>query len=252
MRTRYREQKYNCGNYLEINMYPVFEYPKSNRRKKKRKPTSKIQEKLNQINAERNLTRLINHNFTNKDIKVELTYNNKYLPDSVEQAQKDIQNFIRRLKRYRSKLGLGELKYIYSIEQGSKKGRIHFHVILTGGVDITEIAKLWGKGYVDKILPLMFNQTGCVGIAKYFCKQQITGKRWVPSRNCIKPQPTTNDFKLTKRRVTEFARDSENRRLFENLYPDYYYAECTPFYNEDNGFYYLTLLMYKKSTKLDL
>lgn len=96
------------------------------------------------------------------------------------------------------------MKYIYSIEQGSKSGRIHFHVIMTGGLTINEIASIWGKGYVDKVLPLMFDQTGCAGIAKYFCKQKISdhnkgkhAKRYVASTNCIKPQPQNNDYRLT-------------------------------------------------------
>ena len=255
---RYREQKYICGNYMAINMFPVFEQCyKSSGRKSKRKPTSKIQKKLNQHNAEKKLTRIINANFTNQDYKLELTYSDEHLPETVEQAQKDITNFFRRVSRARDKSNLPKIKYVYSMEQGSRKKRIHFHVIMSGGLAINQIAKIWGKGYVDKVLPLMFDEEGCVGIAKYFCKQQIknangTCKRWVSSHNCVKPAPSNNDFKLTKRKVREFALDSENRRMFEALYPDYYYASCKPFYNEESGLYYLYLTMYRKDAELDI
>lgn len=251
-RFKYREQKYFYGEYMEVNMFPVYDFVRSCSKRVKRKPTSKIQERLNQINAERKLARMIPANFTNNDMKFELTYAPQYIPESIEQAQKDMINFLRRIKRARKKANLPEMKYIYSLEQGSKKKRIHFHVIMTGGLSIKEIQTIWGLGYVDKILPLMFDEKGCTGIAKYFCKQKISGKRWVSSRNCIKPEPKNNDSKLTKRIVKEFAVDCENHKLFETLYPEYYYAECKPFWNEDNGAYYLTLYMYKRTAKLDI
>jgi hypothetical protein len=257
---RYREQKYYCGQYLEVNLFPVWEKNYSSGKRTKRKPTSEVQKNLNQHNSERELARLINANFTNKDCKFELTYSDKNHPQSVELAKKDIANFMRRVKRARAKAGLPEMKYIYSMEQGSKKGRIHFHVIMSGGLSINELAKIWGKGYVDKVLPLMFDETGCAGIAKYFSKQQIKSddnetakpKRWVSSQNCVRPDPKNNDSKFSKRKVRELAHDTENARMFEALYPEYYFADCKPFYNDDTGLYYLYLRMYRKDAKLDI
>lgn len=144
------------------------------------------------------------------------------------------------------------MKYVYSIEQGSKKRRLHFHVVMTGGIDITTIAKIWGKGYVDRVCPLLFSQVGCTGIAKYFCKQKITGKRWVSSRNCIKPVAKNTDGKISKRKIKKLADDCENRRMFEALYPDCFYAICKPFFNDINGEYYLSLFMYKRTSTIDV
>lgn len=256
---RYREQKYIYGNYMEVNMYPVYACPRSSSRKKKRKPTSKVQERLNQINAERALARLIPANFTDKDYKFELTYAPQNNPADLERAKKDFANFVKRVNRARVKRGFPRMKYIYSIEQGSKSGRIHFHVIMTGGLTINDIASIWGKGYVDKVLPLMFDQTGCAGIAKYFCKQKISdhnngkhAKRYVASTNCIKPQPQNNDYRLTKRAVQSMAYNCDNPALFENMYQDYYYADCRPFWNEDNGTFYISLFMYRRTAKLNI
>lgn len=257
-RMRYREQKYFYGNYMEVNMYPVYDCPRSSSRRKKRKPTSKVQERLNQINAERALARLIPANFTDDDYKLELTYAPQNHPENLERAKKDFTNFVKRINRMRDKKNLPKMKYVYSLEQGSKSGRIHFHVIMTGGLTINEIAKIWGKGYVDKVLPLMFDEKGCTGIAKYFCKQKISdsdgkhAKRYVTSTNCIKPKPQNNDYKLTKRKVEAFAYDCENRQLFETLYPEYRYAEFKPFWNEDSGTYYLSLYMYRDTAKLNI
>ena len=260
-RKRYREQKYFYGDYAEINIYPVYEYPKAGRRKRIRKPSKACQVKLNQKNAERQLNRIIGANFTNEDYKLELTYSDEHLPDSLERAKKDLCNFFGKLRRLRKKLGLSELKYIWSVEVGSRKGRIHFHLIINGGIALKDIQKKWGKGYVDKVKPLMFDETGVQGIAKYFCKQKLSEdgsidgkyqKRYQCSLNCIKPEPKCNDFKYTKRKVTEIADDCENRRMIEALYSGYFCAECKPFWNEMNGEHYLTIMLYKKTADIDL
>ena len=99
MRCLYREKKHYCGEYLEIDIFPVFEYQRG--RGKKRKPTTEVQKQLNQQNAERKLIRLLNTNFTKKDIRFDLTYDNDNYPSSPKDAQREMQNFIRRVKRYR-------------------------------------------------------------------------------------------------------------------------------------------------------
>ena len=90
MRCLYREQIYRCGNYVDISIYPVWNTSRTNtRRKSKYKPTSEDQDRLNKHNAEMKVVRLINSNFTEEDIKIELTYRNEHLPDTEEQAKKD-------------------------------------------------------------------------------------------------------------------------------------------------------------------
>lgn len=261
IRKRYREQKFFYGQYLEVNLYPVYEFPRSGSRKKVRKPSKAVQMKLNQKNAERRLNRLIANNFTNQDYKLELTYSDENYPEDLERAKKDLRNFFVRLNRARKKQGLEPTKYIYSIEIGSRNGRIHFHLIISGGISINQIAEIWGKGYVDQVKPLMFDETGVTGLAKYFCKQKLDddgntegkyAKRYQSSRNCIEPEAQINDYKYSKRKVRDIAEECENRRMIESLYPDYFCAECKPFWNDDNGEYYITILMYQKNRKLDL
>ena len=131
MAMRYREQIYDYGNYREVKMFPVFPRQRSSHRKPKHRPTRKVQERLNQVNAERALARLIAANFSSDDVKLELTYSPANYPDSIEQAKRDIVNFFRRVKRARIKAGIiSELKYIYAFGQGSTGNRIHFHVII--------------------------------------------------------------------------------------------------------------------------
>lgn len=270
MAMRYREQIYDYGNYREVKMFPVFPRQRSSHRKPKHRPTRKVQERLNQVNAERALARLIAANFTSNDIKLELTYSPENYPESIEQSKRDIVNFFRRVKRARQRAGItAELKYIYAFGEGSIGKRIHFHVIMSGGLPIQQVAKIWGNGYVDKIAPLMFDEQGVTGIARYFAQQQSKivdeydepmlvpdlkprTKRWVSSHNCVKPEPKNYDYKLTKRDVSYYAQNSENLRIFEKRYPDFFCSECKPFWNDETGAYYLQVFLYKKSFKPDI
>lgn len=258
---KYREQKYKYGDYMEVNLYPVYFFPRGKRRKKK-KPSRKCQKRLNQINAERQLSRILAANFTNEDYKLELTYSPDNLPEDIERAKKDLKNFLARMSRARKKQGLSQMKYIYSLEVGERTKRIHFHMVMSGGMKPKDIQKIWGKGYVDKVKPLMFDETGLRGIARYMCKQKVSTdgtetdaagmKRYQCSQNCIKPQPQNNDYKFSKKKVKEIADDPENMRAIEAKYPGYFCGECKSFWNENNGEHYISIMLYRQDAELDI
>lgn len=245
MRCLYREKKYYCGDYLEVDIFPVFE--KQHSRGKKRKPTTETQKRLNQHNAERKLIRLLNANFTKQDIRFDLTYSKNHLPASPEDAQRQMQNFIRRVKRYRNKHGLPELKYVAVTEVGEKSGRYHHHIVMSGGIDINTLAEIWGKGYTTA-KPLQFDEFGIVGIAVYLVKEPILGKRWCASRNLVQPVAKERDGRIPQYKIKQFHDSgNDNRAELERLYEGYVLADCKPFYNEINGGYYITVRMYKKT-----
>ena len=100
MRTTYREKRYQCGDYLDVYIYPV--HPCKGRpsgRARKRKPTREVQQKLNKRHASEKLTRLLNTNFTEDDLSLTLTFAEN--PTEDQEAVRDIQRFLRRM-RYRS------------------------------------------------------------------------------------------------------------------------------------------------------
>ena len=131
MQRTYREKKYYCGEYLEVAIYPVYTHPK--KRGKRKNPTTEVQQHLNQRHAEGKLRRLLHTNFTPLDLFVTLTFDGPHLPASVEEAQRLLQNFLRRAKRRYEKMAL-ELKYIYVLEYGQKHDRLHVHLVLSGGI----------------------------------------------------------------------------------------------------------------------
>ena len=48
---KYRETKYYCGDFLDVDVFPVFK--KQGQRGKRHKPTSEVQTKLNESNSVR-------------------------------------------------------------------------------------------------------------------------------------------------------------------------------------------------------
>lgn len=251
MKCLYRERRYYCGDYLEVDIYPVFR--KQGSRGRKAKPTSAVQEKLNEHNAIEKLIRLLNANFTASDYEFHLTYTDENLPESVNDAKKDIQNFLRRVKRLRARLGLEDLKYICVPEGGFEGTRFHFHVTMNGGVDRTLIEELWGYGYANG-KRLQFNENGVEGLARYVTKQFSAhkdelpfGKRWTASKNLYMPEPVDRDGRLSAKRVKELATyESESRAPFECLYEGYRLSKVEPFYNDVNGRYYLHVKLYRE------
>lgn len=247
MRCYYREKIYTCGNYVEIDVYPVFATG-SRIRKKKAKPSSEVQSALNARNAQRRAIRLINANFTTQDIKCELTYAPQFLPESPEAAQRELQNFFRRVKRLRRRKGLSDLKYLATTEQGEKNGRLHHHVILSGGLLPNELAALWGKGYVLKIQPLQFDDEGVVGLARYFTKDKTLYRRYNASRNLDKPIEQERTGEISQKNVRYMAENPDDYCFVNGMYAqgmqeEYRVTSCDAVMNDINGLPYITIRM---------
>ena len=253
MRCLYRERRYYCGDYLEVDIYPVFK--KQNGRGRRAKPTSEVQAKLNQHNAEQKLIRILNENFTLDDIEIHLTYSDENLPETPEEVTRDYQNYLRRIKRLRTKLGLPEMKYVVVPAGGYEDTRFHIHITMTGGVDRTLVEEMWGYGYANS-RRLQFNENGVEGLARYVARQFVAhqgeelpfGKRWSGSRNLVIPQPQDRDGKLSQTKVKELA-TGVSRETFEELYEGYRLSEVRPFHNDVNGGYYLHVKLYRNGTR---
>ena len=247
MRVLYRETRYICGDYMDVDIYPVFR--RQSGRGKKAKPTSEVQEKLNARNAERKLLRLLHTNFTGGDYEIHLTYRDADLPKSEEEAKKRVDNFMRRVKRrFEKSLPERELRYIIVDEGGAKEGegRFHHHVTISGGIDRTELEELWGHGYAN-CRQLQFTEDGVAGLARYITKgKKAAGRRrWRASKNLKQPEKKERDGKISNKTLKEFCADqSLGRKIFERLYEGYYLAKAQGFENGYNGGYYAQLSLY--------
>lgn len=240
-----RERAYVCGDYMDGDIYPVFQRP--GERRKRSKPTSAIQARLNQKNAEKKLTRLVHANFTERDLALHLTLAPGREPKDEKDAKRILANYIRRLKRLYRKLGL-ELKYITRIEYGGRGGRVHYHLIISGGVDRDELEKLWGLGYANS-KRLQFGEDGVAGLARYMVKDRTSYRRWNQSRNLVIPEPVERDGEIGMEELEGLTEDIEGGTAhdwFEKRYPGFVLVEASWTRNNINRGAYVSFTMRRR------
>lgn len=163
-------------------------------RSKNTNPTPEDVKKYNEKKAETNLRRLINHNFRYKDIHLVLTYRRNERPSTPQEAKKDLEKFLRKLRDYFRKRNR-VLKYIAVTEY--KNTAIHHHLIINS-MDTRDLTDLWTKGQPR---PTYMDNTGQYGkLASYLIKEtsktfnsegRVHGKRWCASTNLEKPKINT-------------------------------------------------------------
>ncbi|MCI8857497.1 MAG: hypothetical protein HFH26_13280 [Clostridiaceae bacterium] len=255
MRSFVREKQIDCGkHYKEVDIFPYTDAQKTAAAKKKRAKKTREsppkQKNLNDRNACRYFTQLMHLNFEHDPGALHLsnTYSHKYLPETIEEAEKEAENYIRRIKARRKKKGLPPLKYILVTACTTKKNsdkpvRIHHHIIINGGLDRDEVEELWRKrrkkgqtqgdriGYcnADRLQP---EDDGIGGLSHYLVKQAGGKKRWSSSQNLERPTSRTNDGKYTRRQVEKWAKQRPDRTFWEKRYPGWTLT------NEDYGIQY--------------
>lgn len=242
MKSFTREKKIYCGEkYLEVDIYPYTknqeEVSRRGKRSKRERVTEPKQKNLNDKIAKRYFIQIINTNFGEGDLHVTFTYNDKFLPETLEAAEKEIQNYLRRVSYKRKKEGLDPLKYVLVTECKTKKGddkpiRIHHHVIMNGGIGRNSIEDLWSRrkqkgqkkgeriGFVnaDRLQP-DDDGNGIEALGRYLSKDPQGKKRWSSSQNLKKPEFRTNDHKYSKREIEKIAKDIPGVSYWEKKYP---------------------------------
>lgn len=240
-----REKRIYSGDMLEVEIYEISYKERAKSRKRKMRESTRAQKNLNEKNRKKHLARLINTNFTNKDIHLTLTYTQADLPDTQEQAEKDIRNFLRRVKRYRKKQQLRDLKYIAVIEWKGADGRarrVHHHIIMNGDMPRDEIERIWKAGRCNSSR-LQPDQEGFAGLARYLSKTRKAGKRWMQSRNLEQPKIAINDWKYSR---AQFARmiPEDIAENFQEYSISNYEKSC----NEFTGDIGISILLRRKVT----
>jgi len=218
---KYKTKTIVSGPMLECEIYPIWKTSKKSIREKVRKESRKAQRSINNKNAVKRVIRLINTNFGSKDIWMTLTYKENPTED---QGRKDIQNYIRRLKRR-----VEDLKYIYVTESGDK--RTHHHIILN--IHDRDMAEtLWNKGRTQARL-LQPDDYGLEGMARYITKQKKNNKRYACSRNLKKPKVYEAYSKFSKRKAEKISHDENGaKEIFEKMYPKYTFKDINIKYSD--------------------
>ena len=142
-------------------------------------------------------------------------------------------------------------RYIYVIEKqtyktGALAGRAnwHYHCFITGGLERAEIEKLWSDEInADSFRPDKF---GPDAAALYISKDPKGSKRFSCSKNLVRPKEKIKDGSITKYDVEQLAKNRvDDKAYWENRYKGYKFIKCYARYNEYNGYWYVSAVMYK-------
>lgn len=247
--SHYRMKTIKSGEVLECEIYPVWNTRSSISRAKKERASRPAQKNLNDKNAKKRLTRLINANFTEQDIWLTVTYDKAHLPASPEEAKRDMQNYIRRLAHAQKKSGGAPLKFVYVTEyefdEVKGKKRVHHHAVVNF-TDRDAAEKLWHGGARTQTRRLQPDENGLTGMAQYIAKDPKGTKRYVCSKNLAKPLVTIADRKITRARARKIA-ENENAApaIFTKIYKGYDFTDIKTFYSDYASGAYIYVRMRK-------
>ena len=246
-----RQKVIHCGKqnqkteYIEVDIFPYTETDGKKKRKQKENVSPPKQKDLNDKNARRYMVQLIKSNFGDGDIHLVLTYRPDTEPKDIEAAEYQVQLFIRRLKTRYKKVGL-KLQYLFITEQGSRKGKIHHHVLIKQGIDRDEIEKCWKLGFANA-RRIQENENGIEQLANYLQKETAGKKRWKSSQGLIRPWVTTSDDKYSRKIIDKMASLPPNcedvRSFWERKFPDYVLHECQNVFNPETARWSIYLKM---------
>jgi len=242
MRSRIREQVTQAGIYKDVKIFSVFDDGTPKSRRRRFRPTSEVQQRLNDYNSRMRLGHLIEENFSARDVWIHPTFRDDALPADDEDFKRIFRNFIRRLGRAYKKAG-AELRYIAILEK-SERGRYHIHMIVNSVLPAAVLRDLWGLGRLTEN-PLEFTEAGLKGLADYMTKYRTISRRYLRSRNLREPETTERDGRFTQREARALARNPEDRDQWEKLYPGYTFIDCRPFHNPVNGGIYLCVRLWR-------
>ncbi len=253
----YRTSTVTAGETREIDIYPIWD----NRHtaiiaRRERAKHREAQRKVDRRNAVKKLRRIINANFGSGDVLITNTYAPGMEPMDERAAQRNMQNYIRRIKTMREKLGLPALKYVYVTEvtrSESRGTRYHHHMILSGGIDRETLERMWKGGHSNSRTARP-DRDWLGGFAHYMTKAKETQDKamlrgWNCSKNLIRPQATHADHKVSIRKARRIARqmEDEGRRILEAQNPGYTLTEIIVRHSQYAPGVYIYARMIKKT-----
>lgn len=239
MRTFIREKKIHCGSdYMEVDLFSLSknQISKRGKRAKKERVSLNTQKNLNDKNARRRFLWICEANFSKNSYSVTLTYSDEFLPDTLEGAERELRNYLRRVARRRKKEGLGDLKYIVvtssRCDDDEEPVRVHHHVLMNDGLDRDVIEGLWrksmGKGKGKRAIGFVncdriradYN-SGIQRLCSYLSGNPKQKRRWSCSQNLARPWIRNNDHRYSRRVLNSIATEGASFDLIKKLYPGY-------------------------------
>lgn len=145
----------------------------------------------NEKASERQLARLINTNFGAGDLWLTLKYSDSRLPASKDEAKKEMQKFLRKIRKVYEKETGKKLKYICCTSNTSaktgKEVRLHHHLILNR-MSYELLCKCWPADEMS--YTLLDGRRDHTDLANYIIRnssKKANENKWSCSRNLDKP-----------------------------------------------------------------
>lgn len=200
---RWVVRKYISGNVIERSKVFIPGRPGHGRRRRVKGSTTAARHDLNARAAEKRLARLINCNFSHRDLLLTVKYDDAHLPDTWQVQEKDADNLRRRLVRAMKKAGAEDVKSILlTSELDGKTGEVvrkHMHIVISGTawrwengcwwIGERKVDEIWGRGTVWA--ENLWDQQDYTPLAVYLIRQvrdHTEGRQmYRPSRNLAKP-----------------------------------------------------------------
>lgn len=248
------------GTQADVEIYPDFTHlPGTIQRDRSNR---EAQRNLNDRNSRKECERRINANFGPSDYWVTLSCQPREEPQTMEEAQRLFQNYIKRINYRRKKRGLEPARYVY-VTDWTKDGRrvhTHYHLVMDGGLPMEEVLELWGHGRKNKIEYLVLDERGLSGLAYYITKPHASDtedikhkKKWTASKNLKRPAERKNHRDFGRRKVERLAcRPADMFATMEKKYPRYWCEAAEARHNGINGYFYLRAVMRERCQQGDL
>ena len=255
----YALKEITAGDQFEIEIYPQFrsmdEVPPEGRTIKK--DNNKAQKNLNDKNARKYVERLINENFSDRDIWMTLTYDDAHLPPDgdVDAAIKNVQKYIRRINYQRKKRGLPNAKYVYvTAYNPDAEIRWHHHIVMDGALDMETVESCWKQSSRNEVRRLQTDENGLSGMANYIVEEKNrvpSEKRWNSSQGLRDPRikvvhskrpAAGGSYKKIGSFVDGMVKDRDSiPEILKKWYPDMDFTNANVYYNDFNCMFYILL-----------
>jgi len=225
----YRTKTIRSGDQVEVEVFPIWATAPTLSDGTPITKSPEAMARANAGNARKHFERKMNVNFCDRDYRIDLTYAGDELPDA-NQAQRDVQNYLRRVKYACRKQGLPPPKYMGVSEgkrEGSHQKRVHHHIVISCGLSREEMERIWRKGRV-RTDRLQADRYGYTALARYLMKAPEGAKRYFCSRNLKEPVITFSDTKISLRKAEHIAQAMEEKApaIFTRLYPNHEFIDC--------------------------
>lgn len=241
MGTKREEYRLRGGDILEIREFHDGRYgAPGQRREKKKKPTEEQMRQANEREKIRRCQLRMMTYFHEGDCLATLTYRQDKRPPNMNEALKDFQKAIRKVRKEYQKRGY-EVFWIRNIERGTK-GAWHIHIVLNEIGDTASILQqVWGKGGVwsCEIKNSQFYSEDFYQLASYLTKSEhrIEHKS---NGDAAKPRlketsyNTSRNMPLPEPKIQKLVRWQEEAKTRKG----YYIAKIYEGYNPVTGYKY--------------